>query len=79
MAGNITWQDPPARQQKHRTVELDELAEQLRTNPGRWAIVATNPYPGAADQYKRRGLEVTTRTRYEGDDVLYDVYARARA
>lgn len=75
MAGTIIWQDPPAPMKgRERTVELDALAAELKAHPGRWALVATNPYPGASKQYKNRGLQVITRTRPDGK---YDVYARA--
>ena len=74
---DIKWCEPPNTTQKARSVELDELAAELHENPGAWAIVETNPYPGAGKVYRARGLEVVTRTRREGYRNVYDVYVRA--
>lgn len=74
---DIKWGEPPAVARPARTLELDQLADELRAYRGRWALVETNPYPGSGKVYKARGLEAVTRTRREGHRTLYDVYARA--
>jgi hypothetical protein len=75
---DIQWQAPPpdrrSRKKSRRSLELDELAEILHANPGKWALVATTDYPGNGKQYQQRGLEMATRTRPDG---RFDKYARA--
>jgi hypothetical protein len=84
MAELPRWQEPPlATELKdrfgtdnphvNRSRELDELAKILRANPGRWALVGQRNTSGGGSQYRRRGLEVTTRRTKDG----YDLYARS--
>lgn len=82
----MKWQEPPADGRRHtggsgwnsrsaRSKELDALADQLRANPGRWALVEENTWPGNAKKYQSRGLDV--RLRKTGDDQRQDIYARS--
>jgi hypothetical protein len=80
---DVRWQEPPpaieppeaARNATMaRSRALNELAATLREHPGRWALVTVRRWSGGGDQYKRRGLEVTSRRRPDG---LFDQYVRA--
>lgn len=57
-----------------RQRELNEFAELLHKNPGKYALIGQQPYAGANASFRRRGLEVATRKRPDGQ---YDVYVRA--
>lgn len=72
----VAWVDevpkPVARTKRSR--ELDAMVEELKTNCGQWAKVATNQArTSATDRWTRRGCEATVRRNAAG---TYDVYAR---
>jgi hypothetical protein len=70
---NLVWQDPPPSNKGNRSPELDALAEALKAHPGRWALVANDPYSGGGQYHRNRGLEFVCRSKGDG---TYDKYAR---
>jgi hypothetical protein len=84
MADLPRWQEPPLAVQLkdrfgddnahvNRTRELDELTAILKEHPGDWALVGYRSSAGGGNQYRRRGLEVTTRKLRDG---RYELYTR---
>lgn len=83
MADELTWREPPPptdyREARLRTKRatskaLDAVADMLRLQPGRWLLIGQRVSSGGGESYKKRGLEVTTRLRADGQ---FDVYVRA--
>lgn len=76
---SLVWRDPPAHRRGNprshiRAKEVDDLAQELRENPGRWAVVEENrPTRGNTETYSKRGLEVAQRKSKNG---MYSIYAR---
>lgn len=73
----VNWQEPPPdnrKQGRYRVRELDALADEIKSRPGKWALVEANSFPGNGEKYKRRGLEVIYRKT--GDGRGQDIYAR---
>lgn len=87
MSGVLRWEDPaplePGRRVGNPRIPWAFIAEQLRQNPGRWAVVyegAQAPHiqqrinNGTSPWFQPKGaFEVTTRGRQSG---LTTVYAR---
>lgn len=73
----IKWQDPPpkasSRAGKRHTV-LDRIADELKANPGRWALVKEKASPGFVEPLKERGLQVAMRGMTGSN--YGDIYAR---
>ena len=63
----LVWRDPPSEPRTKREFDTpriyDAVANELRANPGRWAVVGAN-----TSTWKIRGLETVTR--------LGEIYAR---
>ncbi len=59
--GIISWEDPSLRR-GGRASEFYSIVEELKKNPGQWAVVAEDK-PTSTQTYlrKRYGLEVTCR------------------
>lgn len=74
----MKWQDPPRSERgPARSQEMDEMADELKRNPGRWALIREGVAIGSSSAaYKRRGLETAFRQR-PGDPGRWDLYARA--
>lgn len=71
----MKWQEPPTprRSSKYKT-KTDLDVEELRANPGAWALVAEKRVGNSARQkYVQRGCEARS---YRHPGGLYDVYAR---
>lgn len=49
------------------------LLDEMILSAGTWALVAVNVTPQAADTWKKRGCETTSRKNNTGK---YDIYAR---
>jgi hypothetical protein len=67
----IEWKNPPRSREDH--IDWDSIADQLRANPGRWALVA--PAYGKRDcrPATSRGLTVIAR---KAQPRGFDIYAR---
>lgn len=53
----IVWAEPPRTNKK-----WGPILEELKRNPGRWALNAQNDSHGQASFFKKRGLEVPSKT-----------------
>jgi hypothetical protein len=70
----LTWQDPPPDRRRQGSAYIDAIAEQLKSNPGKWALIRTVKSTGSSSStFRKRGLEVTLRRR---PDLQFDLYAR---
>lgn len=83
MADELVWREPPPptdyrearrRSKRSSTKAMDAVADMVRQQPGRWLLIGQRSSSGGGEQYKKRGLEVTTRLRADGQ---FDVYIRA--
>ena len=75
----MKWQEPPAdgrsaRPKQSRSDEINAVAEELKANPGKWALVDEDAWPNTLYVWKKRGLEV--RFRMTGEGRKGDIYAR---
>jgi hypothetical protein len=73
----ITWAEPPATKRvgRARRTFVDRIADELKANPGRWALVAEDAWPHTRKQWKDRGLEVVGRRTRPGK-AQENLYAR---
>lgn len=71
----IVWQDPPARN-KDSKYQYQQIIDELKKNPGRWALVVPEWSTSVAPSpLKKAGCETTTR--FNGKDAkTWSVYAR---
>ena len=71
----LKWQDPPSRSGAASGMAWQAVIEELKRNPGRWALVTdkwkTSVAPAA---FRQQGCERTTRKNTDGK--TYSVYAR---
>ncbi|MDR6794843.1 hypothetical protein J2X12_002854 [Pseudarthrobacter oxydans] len=67
----IQWKQPPP--SRSDQINWDSIAEQLRDNPGRWALVAPAYGKRKCLPAESRGLTVISRSTPEG---RFDVYAK---
>lgn len=79
----IKWADPPADGRgRRRSTHWAEVADALRANPGKWALVAESASPSTAQNIKRgtyvafadEGFEAVSRKSPTGKGS--DIYAR---
>ena len=64
----LKWQDPP----KESKNSWDEIAEALRANPGRWALVRSGvSYQAGRAECRRLGLERRALKNAEGKVEIY--------
>lgn len=88
-APKIVWSDPPPSERGSSKSKWDQVASELRKNPGRWALIAAKTTSGnGLSTMIRKGegrvfsppgaFEATTRAAGKTDDGkrLVDVYAR---
>jgi hypothetical protein len=71
---DLQWKRPPSRGQ----YDWDDIAEQLKANPGKWALVAPSYSSNKVTGATSRGLTVRTQ-RLGTSPARYDVYARYEA
>ena len=85
MSFEMNWQEPPAPKSGGRSRgRWDHVYEQLRENPGKWALVAENSLSGIAASLRARDTEKRIEFRYLTDGKGYeksrcDIYARWRS
>lgn len=73
---DIKWQEPPADGRTGHAAFQSTL-EALRSNPGRWALVAEGVSASRAHTIKSKpGYEATVRKSATGNGGKYDLYAR---
>lgn len=68
----IEWKNPPRSRTGHR--DWDAIADQLKANPGRWALIAPGYGNRRCDAATSRGLTVVSRQ--VGETARFDIYAR---
>lgn len=80
---SLKFQDPP--QDRRIATQWDEIFEELRKNPGKWALIKEGMNSPATAGNLRRGVykgstpgefEATTRSREENGKKVVDIYAR---
>lgn len=69
----LVWKDPPRGQS--RRADTDLLVEELRANPGVWALVEVDAWSACKAKYERRGCEARTVKVSDGP-TKHDIYAR---
>lgn len=67
----LQWKNPPARGK----VDWDSLTEQLKANPNKWALVASDYGHNRVEPATRRGLTVRTNVT-SMNPRRFDVYAK---
>jgi len=67
----LKWQEPPSTPRHN----WDSIAEQLKANPGRWALVAESYSGNKVKAAKARGLTVRV-SRVPENFGKFDVYAK---
>lgn len=80
----IKWGAPPVRERKGRPLSKKwlSIAEQLKTNPGEWAVVAENVSPSYAALIRSGGLRAFESGKYEAvsrgieNNRAKEIYAR---
>lgn len=73
---SLVWKDPPAETWRGKGRWLPILDE-LKRNPGKWALVAENINPGTGYSLKMvHGVEVRLVRSDTCDDKKRDLYAR---
>lgn len=69
----IKWQNPPSR--SSRGTQYDEIIEELKKNPGRWALVSEDwKTSGPPSPFKKAGCEATCRANKSSK--TWSLYAR---
>lgn len=78
MSMKIKWQDPPESgigRGRQASRERDQLVEELKEHPGKWALILEDQKSSsAAASMRKRGCEA--RTVRHKETGTYDVYAR---
>lgn len=70
----MKWQDPPPVDGGRGLGQrIDSDVDQLKERPGVWALVLEDVWPNRVEAYKRRGCQVSIRTR---PNRKCDIYAR---
>ena len=69
----LTWKDPPER----RVVFTANILAELRTNPGRWALIRTYPYLGRSASTVKHPTDIELRFNYKRSPNQTELYARA--
>lgn len=74
MVTGIKWQEPPSAPR----YDWDAIAEELRSNPGEWALVAEGYSTNNCRSMTRRGMEIRSHrlTGLHRSQQAYDIYAR---
>lgn len=75
----LQWKEPPpAESNRGLHAETREIIDQLKANPGKWALVVESATSsGATTRWKKRGCEATIRRAEKvNGKYRYDVYAR---
>lgn len=75
----LKWQDPPSRS-GGKSNDWDLVIEQLKANPGKWALVAADwGYSAPPTAFRQQGCEATARRNkgQEGEKKTWSVYARS--
>jgi hypothetical protein len=69
----VKWQDPPSAPRYN----WDSIAEELRSNPGQWALVAEGYSTNACKAMTRRGMQIRSHrlTGLHRREQAYDIYA----
>ncbi|KQR02503.1 hypothetical protein ASF72_10745 [Arthrobacter sp. Leaf141] len=74
MSNEVQWQEPPGRS-GGKFYDYTSIIEQLKANPGKWALVVpdwkTSASPG---RFRKEGCETTSRQNADGK--TWSVYAR---
>ena len=68
----IVWKNPPRSRADH--LDWDAIADQLKANPGRWALVAPSYGNRKCAPATSRGLTIVSRQ--VGESARFDIYAR---
>lgn len=74
----LTWQDPPSRT-GGKTRAWEPVVEQLKANPGKWALVAEDwTYSAPPAAFRQAGCEATARRNKaeNGAKKTWSIYAR---
>jgi hypothetical protein len=75
----LKWQDPPPGRRlggKVGAQRIDADVEELKANPGRWALIAESVTSPVLLSYRKRGCEVRISTVKPKPNARYDIYAR---
>lgn len=78
MTIKLKWVTPPGRTTGQQAARA-HIAEELKQQPGMWALVETDVAASTRKSWQRLGCEATTRRRVEGGGstaFTHDVYAR---
>lgn len=84
MAGVLRWEQPPSRERGERRYDWARIADDLKANPGEWALVAVCPNPTTAASTARyirngkykplgAGFDAVART-VDGEPRVYACY-----
>lgn len=73
MSTEIRWQEPPATGNNRWAPVMDEL----KRNPGKWALLLTEVTSGNGAQFRNRGFEVRAISKGRGyQPGKVDIYVR---
>lgn len=77
LEGIVRWEDPPPPAMgPMRPGIYAEVVEELRANPGRWAVLWTDAkHASVADALRKRGCQVASRSN-RTEPKTYTIYAR---
>lgn len=77
MSTEIKWEEPgKATRGKSLSSAIDAIADQLKANPGKWALVQENAFNGGVVTWQKRGLETATRRPAGTQKGRCNIYAR---
>jgi hypothetical protein len=77
----VTWKEPPTNKRGWTagaagSKRIDAIVEELKTEPGRWALVHESLTQGGAVGLKKRGCETRLVIVKPKPNPRYDIYAR---
>ena len=78
MSTKINWQEPPAPKNTRGRTWRPQVVEQLKANPGVWALVEERVATISSTHWARLGCEATARSQGKNAEGKYlvNIYAR---